>query len=457
MAKFNSIRYSELENNSRIESEFYMPNYMAIEKLIKSTNFTKLLIASTKITDGTHFTPKYVDNGVKFYSALNVLENYFNHTDKHKHITIKEHKVLYNRCNPKAGDILLRKVGVGARHACVIPEGLPEFSIFVSLALIKLKKGIIDPYYLSTFINSKYGQSQLLRIQKGASQPDLHLEDIALLKVPLLEDHLQKEIALKVIEANRLVKQSQLLYKQATDLLELELGLDKINFEKPKSYIAKFNEVIKSRRADAEFYNTYYEPLLNRILGFKNGYSLLRSITTKISANVEVNKLNTTHFNYVEIGDINVSNGYFDFKLIETKDAPANAKIKLRGGELLVSLVRPTRGAISIVPDNLPKDDTICSGAFYVFQVKNKVYREIVWLYLRSIKMIFEKFCGGTSYPTLDEKYLSNFPIPNFDNEIAQKISTLILESSVALNKSKILLVEAKARVEQLIEEAAQN
>ncbi len=133
---------------------------------------------------------------------------------------------------------------------------------------------------------------------------------------------------------------------------------------------------------------------------------------------------------------------------------PANAKIKLSGGEILISMVRPTRGAISIVPELEVNSTVVCSGAFYVINTKELEKREIVWLYLRLVKSLFEKFCGGSSYPTLDSIYLDTFPVPNFNSEISLQISELILLSSKHIKESKRLLEEAKTRVEQLIEEA---
>ncbi|WP_157640143.1 restriction endonuclease subunit S domain-containing protein [Lamprocystis purpurea] len=76
-------------------------------------------------------------------------------------------------------------------------------------------------------------------------------------------------------------------------------------------------------------------------------------------------------------------------------------------------------------------------------------------LYLRCIKNIFEKYCGGTSYPTIDSRYIARFPIPLFDAELASRVQKLVMQAKSALRESEQLLEQAKSRVEQLIEEAA--
>lgn len=115
-----------------------------------------------------------------------------------------------------------------------------------------------------------------------------------------------------------------------------------------------------------------------------------------------------------------------------------------------------TRGAIAILDDDLPPK-TVCSGAFYVCMANDPRYREIIWLYLRCMKHVFEKYCGGTSYPTIESTYLARFPVPLFDSGIAARISELVVAARQAKRDSECLLEEAKTRVEQLIEEAVNS
>jgi type I restriction enzyme, S subunit len=56
------------------------------------------------INDGTHHTPRYVNEGIPFYSVENVTSDNFKHV---KFITKEEHEELIKRCKPERGDILL--------------------------------------------------------------------------------------------------------------------------------------------------------------------------------------------------------------------------------------------------------------------------------------------------------------------------------------------------------------
>ena len=102
----------------------------------------------THIVDGTHFTPKYVPDGIPFYSVENVTADDF--TDV-KYISESEHSLLIRRCNPQRGDILLTRIGSLGDTKLI--DWDVNASIYVSLALLKLGK-CADPEYIYHYTKS---------------------------------------------------------------------------------------------------------------------------------------------------------------------------------------------------------------------------------------------------------------------------------------------------------------
>jgi type I restriction enzyme S subunit len=280
----------------------------------------------------------------------------------------------------------------------------------------------------------------------------LSLEDARKIWIAIPKADVQANIEADVREAARLRDEASRNQNDATRLLESELGLDKLKFERPVGYTARLSDVLKGGRSDAEFFDVKYESRLETIKGYRRGSCPLRCLARQKYPNFDRRK-QAGEFDYIEIGDIDVSNGNCEKHRMSPNHLPANATIRLTGGELLVSKVRPTRGAIAIFEDE-PVDRTVCSGAFFVCTVNDPRRREIVWLYLRSMKALFEKYCGGTSYPTIDSRHIADFPVPLFDDCLADRVGNLVMEAKRALLESKALLAQAKARVEQLIEEA---
>lgn len=149
------------------------------------------------VTDGTHHTPVYKEEGVKFLSVKNVRP--FKIRDKEiKFISEEEHKAINSRCNPEINDILYTKVGATYGYACVNNLDYP-FSIFVSLALIKPVYECINSKFLEAVMNSETVFKQARERISGIGTPDLHLIEIRDFKIPLCSIEEQKEIV-RIVE-----------------------------------------------------------------------------------------------------------------------------------------------------------------------------------------------------------------------------------------------------------------
>jgi type I restriction enzyme S subunit len=141
----------------------------------------KLSEVCEKITDGTHQTPKYFNNGVIFLSSKNVTSGRINWEDI-KYIDEKQHFEMHKRVSPRINDILLAKNGTTGVAAIVDKDVV--FDIYVSLALLRPLKGL-HPFYLLHFINSPLAKQQFNKRLKGIGVPNLHLEEIREVEIPI--------------------------------------------------------------------------------------------------------------------------------------------------------------------------------------------------------------------------------------------------------------------------------
>ena len=185
-------------------------------KLPDSWVWVKLDNLCSKITDGTHKTPKYTDSGVPFISVKDIYDNQvsFNNT---KFISQEEHNELYKRCNPEYDDILLTKSGTIGRTAVIKTK--TEFSLFVSVALLKNYKNVIDSNYLSLNIQDFFNKINISQTIKGGVIKNYHISDMKEQSIPLPPLEEQQEIVRildEVLENENKVK----------ELLELEERID---------------------------------------------------------------------------------------------------------------------------------------------------------------------------------------------------------------------------------------
>jgi type I restriction enzyme S subunit len=151
-----------------------------------------------QITDGTHLTPRYTDEGKPFLSAQNVKPFRFM---PEKHRLVSEVDFNGYRANRRAeqGDILMTRVGAGIGEATVVDSDF-EFAFYVSLCLIKIPKRLFSPDYLVLWLNSSEGRdsSTARTYGKSASQGNLNLGLIRTFKVPLPPLAEQHRIVAKV-------------------------------------------------------------------------------------------------------------------------------------------------------------------------------------------------------------------------------------------------------------------
>ena len=150
------------------------------------------------ISDGTHKTPNYVENGVPFLSVQNISKGYFDFT-KVKYITEDEHRKLCERVAPQAGDILFCRIGtLGKAIKCTLNI---EFSIFVSLGLLRPIDPSVTDYLVFT-INSPLGERwiQENKVGGGTHTYKINLSDIPNMLIPLPPYQEQDRIFTKLQE-----------------------------------------------------------------------------------------------------------------------------------------------------------------------------------------------------------------------------------------------------------------
>ena len=142
-----------------------VPEYWEVKRLKFLTN---------KIVDGAHFTPTYVNEGVPFLRVTDIQEKNID-MEKIKYIPLEEHQELIKRCNPQKGDLLLSKNGTIGISKKI--DWNWEFSIFVSLCLIKFNSLILSNY-AKYFFDSNSLQEQIFGLIKKNTVINLHLDKI---------------------------------------------------------------------------------------------------------------------------------------------------------------------------------------------------------------------------------------------------------------------------------------
>jgi len=150
----------------------------------------------------------------------------------------------------------------------------------------------------------------------------------------------------------------------------------------------------------------------------------LYKVVDFVEDKINPRKFPNQEFYYIEIGDVNVKTGMIEkpYQKLLGKKVPSGLKYIVKEDDILVSLVRPTRGAITIVPKDL--DGSLATGGFAVLRAKGEVSKEYIYAILRmpfALNQMGARVGGGT-YPTIKVEDVKEIKIPIPSPETEKKI-----------------------------------
>jgi len=172
------------------------------------------------ITDGSHFSPKPMDDGKIIVNVKDMGEFGITY-DTCTRISLKDFENLSKQnCSPNKGDILLSKDGTVGR-VILFNDDL-KVVLLSSIAIIRPSEKLLSEF-LYTFLKSEYFDKQLLIKMSGSALKRIVLRDIDNLMVafPTNNDE-QSQIANKIIEIEQKLKVEE---SYLTKLQMLKSGL----------------------------------------------------------------------------------------------------------------------------------------------------------------------------------------------------------------------------------------
>ena len=281
--QYSIVDFSEIAKNSdfRIDAECYTPYHIEVEKAISKKNFNIVEdYAVSVINFGAYSLCNYIkflDSGKPFLVTEDINNNVIE-TSRLHYISEEVHLLLH-KSHCFKGQVLLTMAGAYLGQAAVFNEDF-ECSSNQAIAKITLKPNSINPYYLSTFLNCKYGQSQIERFRTGTGQPNLNLGLIKTIKVAEASNHFQGAIDKGVNTALELRRKGVNIYKKAQTLFLSELELTDWQPQHRLTFVKNYSDTEQVERIDAEYYQPKYEEIVEAIKNYSGGWDTLGNLVT---------------------------------------------------------------------------------------------------------------------------------------------------------------------------------
>lgn len=458
------LKLSEAQKDNeskRIDSEYFKKEYLENEVIIKMKDdyaFLENFIA--KMTGGaTPLGADYPDKGIPFLRVQNIMQNYFNLEDI-VYISQQDDEYL-KRSRLKFNDVLLTITGISYGKSAVVERDLVGANINQHSVKIEVKN--INPYFLSTFLNSKFGKLQSDKKITGVTRPALDYQTIKKFLIPIFSMDFQLEIQNLVKDSHKALEESKELYKKAEEILYLELGLDPKNplqslLDSKTNNLTKSLNIsihtlkesfLKTGRLDSEYYQSKYEDIEKFIKSYPNGYDSFSNIINNKDTNFTPK--NNENYSYIELANIG-NNGNISEPISDLgKNLPTRARRIVSKGDVIISSIEGSLSSCALITQEFDKH--LVSTGFFVLNSKLLNGETLLVMFKSQIfQEYLKKFPSGTILCAINKEELSKILIPKIDPTTQEKIAKYIQKSFNLRKKSKQLLDNAKIKVEDQIQ-----
>jgi restriction endonuclease S subunit len=446
MITYYIIKKSQLERASRLDAEYYQPEYLERLKKLRLFPVGKLEDVAY-ITDGEHGSPIFDEkSGIKYFSAQHVRDGFIDDSDAKNISRIIDEKNKRSRL--QKGDVLLSTVGTIGFAGLVTGDLLPA-NIDRHVARIALKEKIPDPHFLVAFLNSSFGRFQTIREATGNVQLNLFIDKIKELLVPKIDN---EEVSQMVRSALQELKNSGIIYSQAEDLLLRDLGLKDFKPTEELSYFVNLSNVKSTRRVDAEYFQPKYRKIEEKLVKEFNAKRIkyldfIKVTTGQYSEEYTTGDRGRPYIRGTDLtkGTVNLGNlVYIDpDRQIPSKKAKEGDVVVTRVGTIGISARLPKDVEGGTISDNLIR-------LRFPEETLNTYYVSLFFNTIGSQLMIRES--RGSVQARLNQETLREIVLPILPKSTQQKVAALVRQSHHARKKAKDLLEKAKREVEEFIE-----
>lgn len=447
MAVWSEASFREVNDSTRIDADYYEPKYLEVRD--KLSWGTPLKEYARSLIHPAEFTRRYSNNGWRVIRTQNVRPLCMDYSSNEVFLDSSiASRIDQNHLNDE--DILITRTGANFGQCSLFySNSVP--SIATSHTFILKTNCEINPAYLALFLNTNHGRLLIDRGMYGSSQPEIAPKFLLRIPVPRFSAQVEADLSANVRRAYTLRHESSALYTQAQQLLESELGLDKLRFDKPVGYTARFSELELSRRFDSEHYYPAFENLKAnlpkgvRLVPLGPLLTFCQRGKQPIYSEHGLPVLNSKHI--LENKITLEGNRY-------AKPNPVPS-LQIQHGDVLIN--GTGRGTIGRTAPYLIEEHQAIPDNHVTILRSPTLDPAYLSFYLNSQagKLQVEKYQRGSSgqlelYPFDIRK----FQVWEAPQAVQQKIRRLYEQATESAKQSRQLLDQAKSRVEQLIEEA---
>jgi restriction endonuclease S subunit len=443
----------------RIDAEYYQKQYLKLYKQIEgSPMLVNLTYMSDLSSNGSFAAVKAIkdDNNPKvvpFIRSGNVGDTFIKESDL-EFISKEAHSNLPKSTTELHEIMMARKGKIGG--ASIIMEDEVNFNCSENVIKLRvLEKDKLNPFYFTSYFNSKYGLKQVERLATGNVQPWVSIFQIRKLMIPILDINFQNEIERLITLAHKKNINSGETYNYGEKQLLNAIGLQDFEEVSKAVNIKSFSEsFVATGRLDAEYYQPKYDIIDKAIRNYSNGFATLNDFTENYSTGYPYKS-----DSYITDGGVplirinNINKGYLDISnatQIPLSDTDLSPKDVANENDLLISM-SGTIGNSCRIPKGIK---AVINQRIMRITPKN-FNNEVLPMIINSPigEYQLNRIGTGGVQTNISSTDIKQILIPKIKEDVQEQVASMIKQSFLLKNESEHLLEVAKKAVEIAIEE----
>jgi len=452
------ITYQDFREDLRFDAEYYRREYLEIENKLESINSTQLVKIIDKLTNGVEVRD-FINSGIPYIKVSNTNKAFFIDFSNVAFIRKTSADKLSKDVSLNEGDILTNRSGTLGFSQIITKDFRKSV---ISSHNIRISGIKVNPYFLVTFLNTKYGRLQILKRSNGGVVPEINQPALKSVLIYIASESFQNKIEKQIKKSYKFLTESKDKIEEAKKILEIELKLDTIQTQNNNVTLINYNDFISELRFDSQYFSSQN---LKSIFSGKFRSKPLKHLCEKIETGLTPSKDSYWHKGYPVLKMGCLTNFGINWSKIEFANEGYFKKAKKYSVEKEDIILTSSAHSLEHIAKkvdifiDVPKDyknKLVFVGEVLRLRVKKGLINPYyLLLFLKTeigYKLLQNCIRGQTAH--IYPKDIENIIIPIISPTKQEKIEKLLRESQSLMKESEKLVKNSIKDVEELIEKS---
>lgn len=458
---------SLVEQRDRFDINYYLPEFIRAERYIENCNieFTPLGDAMTDDASYGVLPPSssYLEEGgIPLVRSSNVSNSGI---DYESAVRVPSEWINSERARIKGNDVLISIKGARAFFdMCVASDNPPDAIVNGSIFRFQCKEDY-DPKFVVLWMLSKPIQSMVFRERTNLGISYISQDILKNIPLPKIENERQQlilrgydaavEMKDEMISSLNEVVHAKSLARNVIS----SIYRDKLGMEEPSAPVLKVRVVGSSKIQERLDWKTYDPSLISDAEKLAKNFP--RKTYVRDVAEIKDTYKPATAYssNDVKLIRVKLYGKGAELRRKRAPDSISGPVAQADGGDVIVSRIDCTQGAVAVVPEEL--DGGVASKEFFLIRLDETKLRTQLFvrilLHKRYVQYLLSFRTGATNRLRLDKDVLLELPLPKLPTDQQDEILDELRLAEEKLFRVQLIEPEAHRMADGLVELALDN